>query len=157
MLVAGDKQGKLLNDWYNETAAASRFFQSTLVYLSSGALTLALIVLGLVVNWQAMLGLLAGGGVVVLFAGRRMYGSATQLSQVKLQTSQAIVAAMAENSRTPANSKLMRQRRYGLASWLNCVISSERYCCAAQWPRIYLVFPGSSCPYSRSWGLSWLV
>lgn len=95
--IATRKQGELLNDWFSEPAAAARFLLSYLKYLSSLALVIALIVLGLIVDWRAMLALLGLGGLVMLLIQKRTFGAAAYLSERKLAMSQATTAAMAEN------------------------------------------------------------
>lgn len=95
--LAGKKQGALVNNWYNETLAASRYFQSTLAYFSSGALALTLAILGFLVNWKGMVILMAMGGVLVVLLQRPLYSKAAGLSKVKLETNQAIIANMAES------------------------------------------------------------
>jgi hypothetical protein len=55
--LASRKQGELLNDWFNEPLAASRFFQAYLSFFSSSILAFTLLLLGLMVSWKATLGL----------------------------------------------------------------------------------------------------
>jgi ABC-type multidrug transport system fused ATPase/permease subunit len=105
--LAGRMHGELLNDWFNETLAASRFYQSYVAYLASTALVVALAVLGLLVEWRSMLVLLAVGGLFVLLVRRRVYGSAAYLSRLKMQTNQAVTAAMAENLTNIRDIKLL--------------------------------------------------
>lgn len=105
--LARRKQGELLNDWFNETLAAARFYQSYLTYLSSAALVLTLTLLGLVVSWQGTLGLLILGALIVLLVRRRVFGKAAQLSKIKLETNQAISSAMVEDLANARDVKLL--------------------------------------------------
>jgi len=118
--LAGRKQGELLNDWFNETLAASRFYQSYITYLSSLALVIALTLLGLAVNWQAILILLTIGGVFLLLVRQRVFGKASQLSKLKLHTNQAITAAMVEDIANVRDIKLLlaEEARLGLLNSL---------------------------------------
>lgn len=106
--LSGEKQGALVNNWYNETLAASRFFQSSLTYFSSGALGLTIVALGFFVNWQGMIVLLAAGGLLVGLMQRPLYSKAAGLSQTKLETNQAIIAAMAESLSNLRELKLLQ-------------------------------------------------
>lgn len=105
--LAGRKQGELLNDWFNESLAATRFYQSYLSYFSSSVLVLTLVVLGFVVNWQAMLAMLFFGGGLVLLVRSRMYGGSARLSKVKVQLNQQVTTSMVEDLALSRDIKLM--------------------------------------------------
>jgi ABC-type multidrug transport system fused ATPase/permease subunit len=92
-----EKQGVLINNWFNESTAAARFFVAYLSYLSSLVLALALTALGLLVNWKAMLAFMVFGAVVVLLLRHRAFGAMARLGQLKLRLSQSINATMAES------------------------------------------------------------
>jgi len=102
------KQGELLNDWFNETLASTRFYQSYIVYFSSGLLVLTLIVLGLMIKWQAMLAMLLFGAIVVALARGYLFGSSSRLSRVKVGLAQEITTCMVENISHAREVKLMR-------------------------------------------------
>lgn len=106
--VSGEKQGALVNNWYNETLAASRFFQSSLAYFSSGALALTIMGLGFLVSWKGMLVLFFAGGLLVVLLQRPLYGKAAGLSKTKLETNQAIIAAMSESLSNVRELKLLQ-------------------------------------------------
>lgn len=106
--IAGKKQGALVNNWYNETLAASRFFQSALAYLSSLALALALLVLGFFVSWKGMVALIFVGWLLVLALQKPLYSKAADLSKTKLKANQAIIANMAESLANLREIKLLQ-------------------------------------------------
>lgn len=106
--LARRKQGELLNDWFNETMAATRFFQSTIGYLSSSMLALALVVLGILVNWQVMLIMLAFGLLLVSLARRYLFGSSTRLSKLKVKLNQAVTTSMVEDLTHARDLKLLQ-------------------------------------------------
>lgn len=106
--LSGEKQGALVNNWYNETLAASRFFQSSLVYFASSALALTIMALGFLVSWKGMLVLLFAGGLLVVLLRRPLYGKAAGLSKTKLETNQAIIAAMSESLSNVRELKLLQ-------------------------------------------------
>ena len=106
--MAGKKQGKLLNDWFNETLSATRYYQSSLAFFSSSMLALALLVLGLFVNWQVMLIMLAAGFLLVMAARRYLFGSSTRLSKLKVRLNQAVSTNMVEDLAHARDLKLMQ-------------------------------------------------
>jgi ABC-type bacteriocin/lantibiotic exporter with double-glycine peptidase domain len=112
--LAGRKQGELLNDWFNEPLAASRFFHAYLSFFSSSILALAMLLLGLMVSWQATLSLIVLGSVLLTIGGSRLYGGAARLSKIKMETSQSISASMVENLATARDLKLMLAERVRL-------------------------------------------
>lgn len=106
--MAAQKQGKLLNDWFNETMAATRYYQSLLAFFSSGMLALVLVLLGLFVNWQVMLSLLVAGFLLVMVARRYLFGSSTRLSKLKVRLNQAVSTSMVEDLAHARDLKLMQ-------------------------------------------------
>lgn len=105
--LAGRKQGELLNDWFNESLAATRFYQAYLSYFSSSILACTLVGLGVLVNWQAMLAMLFFGGGLVLLVRSRMYGGSARLSKVKVQLNQKMTTSMVEDLAHSRDIKLM--------------------------------------------------
>ncbi len=105
--IAGHKQGELLNDWFNETLSASRFYKSTLNYLSSTALAITLLGLGLIVNWQAMISMLAVGAIAAFLISILTYKQSATLSKEKLRINQALNSAMVEDLANVRDLKLM--------------------------------------------------
>jgi subfamily B ATP-binding cassette protein MsbA len=112
--VTSRKQGELLNDWFNETLAATRFLQSYVQYLSSAALVVALVVLGLFVNWQVILVMLAAGAAMLLATRRYLFGNSARLSKVKVDLAQSITASMLESIGQVRDIKLMRAQQHRL-------------------------------------------
>ncbi|NJM31805.1 MAG: ABC transporter ATP-binding protein [Limnobacter sp.] len=88
--------------------AASRFFQSSIAYYSSVLLVVALIVMGLVVDWRVMLGMVASGAVVVFLVRHLLFGRSTRLSQTKVALNQAVSASMIENLTHVRDLKLLQ-------------------------------------------------
>lgn len=113
--LVSKKQGELLNNWFNETLAASRFYQSYVQYFSSGMLALALISLGLSVNWQAMMVMLTASILLMLLVRRRVYGTSVRHSRLKLQLNQMVTASMVENLANIRDLKLMLAESIRLA------------------------------------------
>lgn len=105
--LAGRKQGELLNDWFNETLSASRCLQSYLAVFSSGALAIVLVILGFVVNAQAMSAMLVAGFTLVFLARGYLYGGASRLSKRKLKVNQEVSTSMAEDLANARDLKLM--------------------------------------------------
>lgn len=105
--IAGRKQGELLNDWFSETLAASRFYKSSLNYLSSTALATALLGLGLIVNWRAMVSMLAVGIIAAIIIGAFTYKRSATLSKDKLRVNQALNSTMVEDLANARDLKLM--------------------------------------------------
>ena len=106
--LASRKQGVLLNDWFNETLSATRYYQSSLAFFSSSMLALALVVLGLLVNWQVTLGMLGAGLLLVLVARRYLFGSSTRLSRLKVRLNQEVSTSMVEDLAHARDLKLMQ-------------------------------------------------
>ena len=113
--LAFRKQGELFNDWFNETLSGARFFQSYLSYLSSLVLVLALIALGLLVEWRLMTGLMFVGGLLAIVVRRSLYAQSSTLSLRKLETNQALSATMVEDLASVREIKLMRAEEARLA------------------------------------------
>jgi ATP-binding cassette subfamily B protein len=105
--VARRKQGELLNDWYNETYAASRFLQASLTLLSSSVLTVALFALSLAINWQGTLVVFIGCAFLLLLVRRRLFGGAATLSAQKIVSQQGLTSAMLENLANIREVKVM--------------------------------------------------
>ena len=114
--LAGRKPGELLNDWFNETVAATRFFQSSIAWLSSGMLVLALVVVGLVVDWRVTAGTVIGGGLIWALARRRLFGSSARLSKTKVALNQAVTAGMIEDLTHARDIKLLQAEAARLRS-----------------------------------------
>jgi ABC-type bacteriocin/lantibiotic exporter with double-glycine peptidase domain len=102
------KQGELLNDWFNETLSGTRFLQSYLTYISSLVLVAALVLLGFIVEWRAMLALLVLYLIVALVVRKTLYARSSTLGARKLQTNQALSATMVEDLSNLRDIKLMR-------------------------------------------------
>ncbi len=113
-LVSGRKPGELLNDWSNETLAATRFFQSCIVYFSSVMLVFALIAMGLAVNWKVTLGMVVFGGAVAALARLSLFGGSARLSQTKVALNQSVTANMIENLTHVRDLKLLQAERIRL-------------------------------------------
>lgn len=105
--IAGRKQGELLNDWFSETLSASRFFKSSLTYITSTALALALLVMGVIVNWQAMLSMLCVGAVAAFIIRTFTYKRSAMLSREKLMVNQSLNSTMVEDLANVRDLKLM--------------------------------------------------
>jgi ABC-type bacteriocin/lantibiotic exporter with double-glycine peptidase domain len=106
--LAGRKQGELLNDWFNETYAASRYLLASLTLFSSSVLTVALFALSFAINWQGTLILFVLGILIVLVVQNRLFGGAAKLSAEKILSVQAITSSMLENVANVRDIKLMR-------------------------------------------------
>ncbi len=91
------KQGVLLNNWFNETSVAARFFVAYLQYVSSILLVATLVVLGVFVNWRLMLGFLIASAAAVYLLRHRAFGVMSRLGQLKLRLHQGLSADMAES------------------------------------------------------------
>lgn len=106
------RQGELLNNWFNETVSAMRFCQSYLRYLSSSALVAALLVLGLLVHWQATL-LMAGIGIVmvVLLIKSGLFRLSTRFSDQRVTLNQQVTMAMMESLANAKELKTMSAER----------------------------------------------
>lgn len=109
------KQGELLNNWQMETASAARFMLTYLNFLSATLQVVALLVLGLLVNWQVMLGTLVAGGLLLFGARRLAFGTATDLGKRKLALQQAMTARMSENLTNVRDLKILRAERRRLS------------------------------------------
>lgn len=109
--VAERKQGELLNDWFTETYAGSRYIQAYLIFVSSTALGFALLVLSFIVHWQGTLIMLSAATALVLVVRRRMFGGAAKLSAAKIQSVQAVTSSMLENISNLRDIKLMLAER----------------------------------------------
>lgn len=105
--LSGCKQGELLNDWFNETLVAARFYKTSLNYLSSTVLAIALLGLGLFVNWQAMMSMLVIGAIVAIVIGMLTYKRSSILSKDKLRVNQALNSSMVEDLANVRDLKLM--------------------------------------------------
>jgi ABC-type bacteriocin/lantibiotic exporter with double-glycine peptidase domain len=106
--IVGRKQGDLLNDWFNETYAASRYVQAYSTLFASSILTLGLFVLGARVNWRGTLILFVAGVLLVALVRKRLFGNAAELSARKILTLQGITSSMLENVTSIREIKLMR-------------------------------------------------
>lgn len=106
--IAGRKQGELLNDWFNETYAASRYLLASLTLFSSSVLTLALFGLSFAINWQGTLILLVVGVVLLVLVQKGLFGGAAKLSAQKILSVQGITSSMLENVANVRDIKLMR-------------------------------------------------
>lgn len=95
--VGGKKPGELLNDWFNETLAAARFLQSSVAFYSSAMLVVALVTMGMMVDWRVMSGMVGGGGVVTLLAHRALFGGSASLSKTKVALNQSVASSMIED------------------------------------------------------------
>jgi ABC-type bacteriocin/lantibiotic exporter with double-glycine peptidase domain len=95
--ISGKKSGVLLNDWSNETLAATRFFQSSITYFSSTIYVLALFVMGMIIDWRVMLGIMAAGILAALLARRNLFASSARLSKVRVELNQAVTSNMLED------------------------------------------------------------
>jgi ABC-type multidrug transport system fused ATPase/permease subunit len=111
--LAERKQGELLNDWFNETYAASNYMLASLTLISSSALTIALFALSFAINWKGTLILFLVGALVVVLVRKRLFGGASRLSARKILSVQGITSSMLENIANIRDIKLMRaeQRR----------------------------------------------
>lgn len=114
--VSGRKPGELLNDWFNETLAATRFFQSSIAFLSSTLLVLALVILGLIVDWRVMSGMVVVGGLIALLARRSLFGGSARLSKTKVALNQSVSSNMIENLTHVRDLKLLQAEAPRLAS-----------------------------------------
>lgn len=92
--IVSQKQGVLLNNWLNEPLAASKFLLTYMQYLSSSILTLALFILGLIVNWQAMVAFVVLVGFILFILRRRSFAVAAEHSRFKLGLNQQLSASM---------------------------------------------------------------
>ena len=113
--VASRKQGELLNDWFNETISGTRFYQAQLAYITSLVLVLALLILGLVVDWRAMLAMTVGGLAIGVIVRKTLYGRSATFSTEKLRVNQGVSAAMVEDLANVREIKLMRAEALRLA------------------------------------------
>lgn len=95
--VQREKHGAMLNNWFNETGVASRFFAGYLTYLSSSVLAAAMVVLGLLVSWPTMLAFLAMSAVSIYLLRHRAFGYMSRLGTLKLRLHQGISATMSES------------------------------------------------------------
>ncbi|WP_119166690.1 ABC transporter ATP-binding protein [Algihabitans albus] len=107
------KQGELLNNWQMETASAARFLMSYLGFLSAALQVTALLILGLMVDWQVMLGTLAVGGLLLFCVRRFAFGTAASLGKEKLSLQQRLTAQMSEDLINARDLKVLsaEQRR----------------------------------------------
>jgi ABC-type multidrug transport system fused ATPase/permease subunit len=105
--LAFRKRGELLNDWFIETLSGARFFQSYLTYVSSLVLVTALVILGLAVEWRAMLALMIVGALITVVVRRTLYTQSSSLSSRKLELNQAVSATMVEDLASIREIKLM--------------------------------------------------
>lgn len=114
--VSGKKSGELFNDWFNETLAATRYFQSNITFFSSSMLVAVLIVMGLVVDWQLMLGMIIAGGAVAFLVRQKLFLGSAVLSQVKVAANQAVSASMIEDLTHVRDLKLLQAEAQRLKS-----------------------------------------
>lgn len=114
--VSGKKPGELLNNWFNETVAATRFFQASIIYFSSTMLVLALVVMGMVVHWPVTLGMVVGGSAVAVLARHNLFGGAAKLSKTKVALNQSVTASMIENLTHVRDLKLLQAEEPRLRS-----------------------------------------
>lgn len=114
--VSGKKPGELLNDWFNETLAATRFFQSSIAFLSSALLVIALVLIGTLVDWRVMLGMVVVGGLIALLARRSLFGGSARLSKIKVALNQSVSSNMIENLTHVRDLKLLQAEALRLAS-----------------------------------------
>ncbi|WP_340117711.1 ABC transporter ATP-binding protein [Pelagibius sp. 7325] len=105
--TASQKHGELLNVWVQETQSGSRFLQSYLTYWTQTLQVLALIAVGMIANWQAMLGLLAGAMVILLTLRRSAFNWATNLGERKLTLYQRMTREMSETLTNLRDLKLL--------------------------------------------------
>ncbi|WP_409742307.1 ABC transporter ATP-binding protein [Ferrovibrio sp.] len=115
-VVSGKKPGELLNNWFNETLSATRFFQSCISYFSSTMLVLALVVIGLVINWQAMLGMIIAASIVAALGRRKLFRGSALLSKTKVALNQSVTAAMIENLTHIRDLKILQAEELRLRS-----------------------------------------
>ena len=57
-------------------------------------LVLALVVIGLVINWQAMLGMIIAASIVAALGRRKLFRGSALLSKTKVALNQSVTAAM---------------------------------------------------------------
>lgn len=95
--IAGQKQGELLNSWFNETYGAARYLMAFTVLFSSGVLTVALFALSLTVSWKGTLALFVLSSALVLAVRKRLFGGAAKLSEMKIRAQQGLTSSMVEN------------------------------------------------------------
>ena len=113
--IAGRKQGELLNDWFNETYAGSRYLLASLTLLSSSVLTLALFALSFAINWQATLILFVAGVLILGLVQKSLFGGAAKLSARKILSVQGITSSMLENVANVRDIKLMQAEQARLS------------------------------------------
>lgn len=106
--VSGRRPGELLNDWFNETLATTRFFQASITFLSSVMLVLALVAIGLFVDWQVMLTMVVTGGVIAALARHKLFGSSARLSKTKVTLNQTVTSSMVESLTHVRDLKLLQ-------------------------------------------------
>lgn len=115
-MLQQQKQGVLLNNWFNETMVAARFFTSYISYISSLVLMVALVAIGFVAHWLAMSVFLALGAITVLGLRRVTFGTTSRLGTRKLELNQAMNAAMAENLMQVRELKLLNAEAVRLST-----------------------------------------
>ena len=112
---ASRKYGEVLNDWLNESLAASRYYKSLFMYISSLGLVSSLVIFGLLVNWQVT------GGITLLalcaFAISKIsiFRSSMDLSLRKLKLAQTLNSVVAEQLSGVKDVKLLAAEKTGLA------------------------------------------
>ena len=106
--VSGKNSGELFNDWFNETLAAARFLQSSISLYSSAMLVAALVIIGMMVEWRVMLGIIGGGGVLAILARRALLGGSVSLSKAKVALNQSVASSMIEDLTHIRDLKLLQ-------------------------------------------------
>jgi ABC-type bacteriocin/lantibiotic exporter with double-glycine peptidase domain len=106
--ITARKQGELLNDWFNETYAASRYIHAYITLFGSGVLTIALFAVGFRIHWQGTLILMVVGVLLALAVQRRLIQGAARLSLAKVHAIQGVTSAMLENITNIRDVKLMQ-------------------------------------------------
>lgn len=106
--VNAKKSGELLNDWFNETLAAARFLQSSVAFYSSAMLVVALVVMGMMIEWRVMSGMVVGGGMVGILMGRALFGGSASLSKTKVALNQSVASSMIEDLTHIRDLKLLQ-------------------------------------------------
>lgn len=95
--IQRERHGAMLNNWFNETGVAARFFAGYITYWTASVLAAAMVVLGLLVSWPTMLVFLAVSAVAIYLMRHRAFGYMSYLGTLKLRLHQGISAAMSES------------------------------------------------------------
>ena len=101
------KQGELLNNWQTETASASRYFLVYLNYMAATLQVVALLIMGLIVDWRILVVTVSIGAVMLFLSRRLIYGTAADLGRRKLELNQSMTGQMAENLVNAREIKLL--------------------------------------------------